>query len=99
MPLDTQVQDIKGRTCKRHARTCTDAPFLQVYSALALAVWCVLPQLKRILQPFSGHLCAAQQASCLSRMSDLQTLHKTARSLILSLREGIEQLEKSEQVR
>ena len=31
-------------------------------------------------------------------MGDLQTLHKTARSLILSLREGLEHLEKSEQV-
>lgn len=32
-------------------------------------------------------------------MGDLTTLHKTARSLILSLRDGIEKLEKSENVR
>ena len=32
-------------------------------------------------------------------MSDLQTLHKSARTLVLSLRDGIEQLEKLEQVR
>ena len=31
-------------------------------------------------------------------MGELQTLHKTARSLILSLREGVEQLERAEQV-
>lgn len=31
-------------------------------------------------------------------MSDLHTLHKSARTLILSLRDGIEQLEKLEQV-
>ena len=32
-------------------------------------------------------------------MSDLQALHKSAKTLILSLRDGIEQLEKLEQVR
>lgn len=32
-------------------------------------------------------------------MSDLQTLHKSARTVILSLRDGLEQLEKLEQVR
>ena len=31
-------------------------------------------------------------------MSDIATLHKTARSLILSIRDGLEQLERSESV-
>ena len=32
-------------------------------------------------------------------MSDIKSLHKTARTLILNLREGLEQLERSENVR
>lgn len=32
-------------------------------------------------------------------MSDIKTLHKTARTLILNLRDGLEQLERSENVR
>lgn len=31
-------------------------------------------------------------------MSDIKTLHKTARTLILNLRDGLEQLERSENV-
>ena len=31
-------------------------------------------------------------------MSDIKSLHKTARTLILNLREGLEQLERSENV-
>ena len=31
-------------------------------------------------------------------MSDIKTLHKTARTLILNLREGLQQLERSENV-
>ena len=44
----------------------------------------------------TAELAWPQDVACC--MSDLASLHKTARSLILSLRDGLEQLERSEKV-
>ncbi len=88
----------RGGMCRHHV-------FYLPFTAMASITFSIQYRVKRPLSTLShntGRLGYAfvstpSPSSC-HHMSDLQALHKSAKTLILSLRDGIEQLEKLEQV-